>query len=182
MAQFHPGRVLPLPPPCSALLPQIHKSEKEKIKTNPKGQKCPKTCSKCCLARPTPQTGTSSGKWGFLQKNGKLSQHLCMLPGEGGGFFLTFVTVFSPKQSELRSRRIFGVGKILVVPAVTPGVVPVVVPVVVVVVVVVSLPSPALPLTQQWCLKRPRSAPKWTIGYKKRLKSRNPPPNKRQER
>lgn len=64
----------------------------------------------------------------------------------------------------------------MLAPAVVPGV-PVVVPVlVVVVVVVVSLPSPALPLTQRWCLKRPRSAPKWTIGYKKWLKSRNPPP------
>lgn len=74
-------------PPRSAPLPQIHKSEKEKIKTNPKGQKCPKTCSKSCWPGPRPRLGLLVENGAFYKKNGKISQYLGMLAGEGGGFF-----------------------------------------------------------------------------------------------
>lgn len=77
------------PPPRSALLPQIHKSEKEKIKTNPKGQKCPKTCSKSCWPGPRPRLGLLVENGAFLKKKkmeSLVSTFACWL-GRGEAFF-----------------------------------------------------------------------------------------------
>lgn len=123
------------------------------------------------LAEPTPKLGFLVENVGFREK--KKSLVPLHVAGRGGGrLFLTIFLGFSPKvigieekPQDFWGREEFGCSDRY------SGVFPVVFPVV----VVVSLPSPALPPTQRQCLKQPRSAIKWTIEYKKWLKTRNAP-------
>lgn len=106
-----------------------------------KDPKVAKIASECAAGRACPQAGNFNQKRGFFHPKKVLSQRLRVVPGEGEVLLNRFPRIFP--QSEGMEEQVWGMGGWC---CLSP------------------LPTVTVP-------KPPRFAPKWTIGFKKRLKN-----------